>query len=589
MKIMKKLFRYLVLAAAASTAWVGCSDNNDDMLSTQNKDKEKPVVSVSTSLAGDNDLTITLTASDNAHVYGYAFYKGTGNTVPDAYSIVANEISSSACMQKKAYAVSADDAGSKVTVIKIAGLDLAANYQIFTAAITETGLLSEVVTTEVKTLDSEKPVMMKSAGTASKVTLTFSESVTLAQGGLTYDVLAWGIEESVSVGNAIPNGNISASGTTVTVTLPEPLSAGAGAMLHIPAGAFKDASGNDNVAVASTLLDKSKNPIALPGSISATTSYSGIYWEVDTQDFPIEKSYFEEQPEDADYNTPTTPIVFAFPFDVYVDEEVSNPISVVFDESMGSMDLYAEWTLGDDKRTVTVTLPKVPTGKFDVKVAAGLFYDIWGNASAAFSTTPYRYSNFQVQIKEGDYTIQGKAWGSSYVENPNSGKPFKANLSRFNDDYFTLKVDWFGAFGGYAQPNLVGTVDYANNRLVFDGTMLAKDGTIYSKPAFGMGFYYYDAEGETMLVFWGGGDYGTDPVYCSFDEDGYLTDISECAYYVHDASNGRALAVFDELSEGKMTFVPADGNDTVAASLMSLGTATRYKALPAPTKVSLKR
>ena len=99
-------------------------------------------------------------------------------------------------------------------------------------------------------------------------------------------------------------------------------------------------------------------------------------------------------------------------------------------------------------------------------------------------------------------------------------------------------------------------MDYANNQIVFDGTFLL-NGNPYSKPAFGMGMYDYDQEGTMMLVFWGGGNSGTDPVTAQFDEDGYLTAISYFDYTIHNAADGKGLAVYDACADGTMTWLPA--------------------------------
>lgn len=306
--------------------------------------------------------------------------------------------------------------------------------------------------------------------------------------------------------------------------------------------------------------------------------YVNIGWDDDTVDFAIEDTYFVPQPEDADYNTPTTTIDFAFPFDVY-DAEAKNAVQVIFNEAEGISYLNAAYTLEADKRTVKVTLPKVPTATFDVQVAKGAFYDIWGNESAPFTvaTDQLRYSNFQIAIKEGDYTISYTA--GTNVVNTASGTPFSARLVKYDNTHYALYADWFNAFGSInALPTLLGEVDYANNRIVFDGTFLL-NGNPYSKSAFGMGFYDFDQEGTMMLVFWGGGNSGTDPVEATFDEEGYLTAISYFDYTVHEAASGKGLEVFDACTDGTMTYVPAQ---EAGAPAQNIEAAQNYMMLSTP-------
>ncbi len=540
---------------AAVSLFSGCSD--DDDLSTQNKNKTKPSVTVTQGTVTDTQFTFTLTASEEAAQYAYVVFEGKDNAAPTAHDIVIDEVSGK--LQSDAFNL-ADAATQTINV----ACDPDADYQVFAAAITATGLLSEVSELKVYVPDTGIPTPVSFNPSGNTVTVTYSEDIVVGSTGkATVRYIQWGLGNMLAAVE-IPAENISTDGNVATIVCPKPGN-GAGYIVSYTAGMFEDASGNKCLAMNS-------------GWDNNAGKYVNIGWDDDTVDFAIEDNYFVPQPDDADYNTPTTTIDFAFPFDVY-DAEAKNAVQVIFNEAEGISYLNAAYTLEADKRTVKVTLPKVPTATFDVQVAKGAFYDVWGNESAPFTvaTDQLRYSNFQVAIKEGDYTISYTA--GTNVVNTASGTPFSARLVKYDNTHYALYADWFNAFGSInALPTLLGEVDYANNQIVFDGTFLL-NGNPYSKPAFGMGFYDFDQEGTMMLVFWGGGNSGTDPVTAQFDEDGYLTAISYFDYTIHNAADGKGLAVYDACADGTMTYVPAQ---EAGAPAQNIEAAQNYQMLSTP-------
>lgn len=550
-----KTIKYFAMLLAAVSLFSGCSD--DDDLSTQNKNKTKPSVTVTQGTVTDTQFTFTLTASEEAAQYAYVVLEGKDNAAPTAHDIVIDEVSGK--LQSDAFNF-ADAATQTIGV----ACDPDADYQVFAAAITATGLLSEVSELKVYVPDTGIPTPVSFDPSGNTVTVTYSEDIVVGSTGkATVRYIQWGLGNMLAAVE-IPAENISTDGKVATIVCPKPGN-GAGYIVSYTAGMFEDASGN-------------KCPAMNSGWDNNAGKYVNIGWDDDTVDFAIEDNYFVPQPDDADYNTPTTTIDFAFPFDVY-DAEAKNAVQVIFNEAEGISYLNAAYTLEADKRTVKVTLPKVPTATFDVQVAKGAFYDVWGNESAPFTvaTDQLRYSNFQIAIKEGDYTISYTA--GTNVVNTASGTPFSARLVKYDNTRYALYANWFNAFSSInALPTLLGEVDYANNQIVFDGTFLL-NGNPYSKPAFGMGMYDYDQEGTMMLVFWGGGNSGTDPVTAQFDEDGYLTAISYFDYTIHNAADGKGLAVYDACADGTMTYVPAQ---EAGAPAQNIGAAQNYQMLSTP-------
>lgn len=522
-----KTLRYFLMLLAAGALFTGCSD--DDELSKQNVGKTKPTVTLTQDAVTDTQFTFTLTASAEAQQYGYALFKGEGNAAPIAYDIVVDEVSGAAVA---GVFNAADNASQTITI----NCSSDAHYQIFAAAITSTGLLGEVseLTIYVPDTTSPRPATFSTSGNTA--TVTFSEEIRLSQsaGSATVRYIQWGIG-MITDPVEIPRSSISASGKVATFVCPKP-AAGAGYMVSFTEGLFEDASGNPAPGINSTWNND-------------THKYVNIGWNDANVDFAILDSYFVEPAEDVNWYDPATTIDFVFPFDVY-DSGVKNAVSVIYDEAAGTSTLYTTYTLDADKRTVHIALPKVPSGRFDVQIAQGAFYDIWANETAAYKPASLRWSNFSVELQLGDYQID-------YTNANGDPDSFMSKLVQYDDTYYALYAVWFGAFNGYANPILLGKADYANSQIVFDGTYLS-NGQPSTRSAFGGGFYYYDQAQTMMLAFWGGGNSGTEPVVIDFDEDGYMTAISYCDYSVHNASSGAMLGVFDSLNDGKMTFVPEE-------------------------------
>lgn len=523
-----KNIKYLAMFLAAAVLFVGCTD--DDELSNQNQNKPKPTVTLTAGSVSDAEFSFTIAASEGASQYAYAVFEGEGNTAPIAHDIVINEVSGA--YQTGAFNV-ADAASQTVSVPCMS----ATTYQVFAAAITSTGLLGEVVSLDIHVNDTVAPEAQTFDASGNTVSITFSEPVKVGTtGSATVTYIQWGITNMLEP-VTIPMENISTDGNVATIVCEKP-GDGAGYIVSFTEGLFEDLSGNKAAGITSGFQNG---------------KYVNIGWDSENVEFPIEDSYFTAQTDADDFNQPTATITLTFPFDVY-DAELKNSVQVIYNETSGLSYTNSTFTLESDKRTVKVALPKVPTGSFDVQFAAGAFYDVWGNESAAYTVSPdaLRYSNYQVDIKQGYYTVSYTGGGEN-VLNPNSGTPFSVHLEPYGNNEFVLHANWFDMFTGYALPDLVGTVDYATNQIVFDGRFLYQ-GSIFSKSAFGMGFYDFDPEGKYMLVFWGAGNSGTDPITVSFDENGYLTGINYCEYAVHEAT-GSYMAPYDFLSNGTMTFV----------------------------------
>lgn len=537
--MIMKTIKYLAAFLCAALVMGACAKT--DGLSDQNAGKEKPVVEIVQKVATDLNLQFDLKVTGKANQFGYVVMSGHDNTAPAPVSILANEVSGAQAGETFWY-----EKGDEDTYVKTVTLDCSAfkkpsdKYQVFAVAITADGLAGDVITLDVTMDDKTAPAPISFDAEGNTLQVEWAEDIALSTGKAYVTILAWGVSK-IALNNAVIEAdNLSVEGNVLTIVCPE-AGNGAGYIVSLESGVVKDLSGNPSPAIRSG-LDKNNE-------------YVGLGWDTPNVDITITAASFKTPAEDVNWAAKDANLVFTLPTEVMVNTAVKNPISVIYNEAEGISQLFAEWTLAEDNKTVTVYLPKMPTGEFDVTVKAGAFYDVWGNVTSAFEPTSLRYSNFLVELKPGYYSVD-YAWDTE--DGTETGK-FLALFEQLDGQTVLMSADWFELMGGQglALPTqMVGVVDYSNSTVVFDGSWLYK-GNLYSNPAFGMQFYNYDDEGTQGLVFFGGGT-GADPIVVKFDADGYFTEISYCEYGLYDLVNNKYLSAYSYCPEGsKVTFLQA--------------------------------
>lgn len=547
-----KTIKYLAGFLAAAFMFNACEEAN--VLNNQNKDQEKPSVTLTQKVADDVTLSFEIAASANAAQYAYAVFAGSENPVPSAYDILVEEAQADASGSFNT-ALTEDDSYTQTVTVDCTEFP-AETYQVFAAAITETGLLGEVVTLDVTMNDTWIPEPAGASVDGNTLTLAFNELIKRGTGKAYVSVIAWGANGLVLKDQVIAEENISVEANTITLVCPE-AGAGAGYYVSFEEGLVTDLSGNKCASCTS-------------GWDNNAGAYVNLGWDTDNVAIPITEDCFVKPAEDVNWGAEDANIQFVLPTEVAIDTRVKNPVSVVYLEAEGQSILYAEWTLGEDFKTVTVYLPKMPTGEFDVLVAEGAFYDMWGNVTTAFEPAALRYSNYLVDLKPGYYMVD-YAWDTE--EGVETSK-FISLFEKLNNTTVVMSADWFELMGGqsFAMPQLVGTVDYATSTVVFDGTFLYQ-GSVYPQPAFGMGFY--SMQSGASLVFFGGGN-GADPIVVKFDEDGYFTEISYCEYGLFTDSY---LGAYSYCPDGsKLTYVPEEESQQASAKAPAKGLKLNLKS-----------
>lgn len=521
-----KTLKYFVAFLSAALMFSACEPEQG--LSQQNKDKEKPTVSLLPTEAYDVTLSFEIVASENASQYAYAVFTGSDNETPSAYDILIQE---TFAVADGAYNTTiGDDAAFSASVTIDCTEFPAETYQIFAAAITETGLVGEVTVLNVNMDDKTVPAAAGADIDANVVAIQFTENVVRGNGKAYVSIIQWGTMTYYIQNQVIADEDITVEGNVVTLVCPE-AGNGAGYMVSFEEGFVNDLAGN-------------KCP-ALKTGLNQDYSYAGLGWDTEWVNFPILDTYFETPAEDTDWSAEDASLTFKFPFPV-MDTGIQNPVQVVYREDAGDCQLNAEYVLAEDAQTVTVYIPRMPVGEFDVRVSEGAFYDVWGNINDEFSPAEYRYSNFL------SAAVVGGALVIDYIYPDDEGNAvastFNAYLNVMDRNNVILQADWFEAFGSLqALPMLVGSVNYDTHEIVFDGRHYVQ-GSVYTG-AFGELFYYYDQAGTMGLTFMGGGDAGLDPVVMKFTEDGYVTSISTCGYAVVSMTDGSMLGIFGVTEE----------------------------------------
>lgn len=536
--MIMKTIKYFAALLCMALVMGACTKG--DGLSDQNAGKTKPTVALTQNVATDYALEFTMEVSQNASQYAYAVMTGHDNSVPTPISILTNEVVGAQTGETFNMKGEVELEDKKVVTLDCSGFKAPSDkYQVFAVAITADGLAGDVVTLDVTMNDKTAPAPMSFGAEGNVAQVQWAEAVKLGTGKAYVSILAFGAMAYAVQNQEIAAENITVEGNILTIVCPE-APAGAGYVVSIDAGIVTDLSGNPSPAIKS----------AYSGG-----KYQNIGWTTPNVEIPITAASFKTPAEDVNWAAEDANLVFTLPTEVMVNTAVKNPISVIYNEAEGVSQLFAEWTLAEDNKTVTVYLPKMPTGEFDVVVKANAFFDVWNNKTSAFEPATLRYSNFLVELKPGYYMVD-YAWDTQAGTETSK---FLALFEQLDGQTVLMSADWFELMGGkkLALPTqMVGVVDYSTSTVVFDGRWLY-NGKLYSSPAFGMQFYNYDEAGTQGLVFFGGGT-GADPIVVKFNADGYFTEISLCEYGVYDLVNNKYLGSYSYCPEGsKVTFLQA--------------------------------
>lgn len=500
----------------------------DDGLDLQNSGKEKPAAVITECTVTDHEFSFEISAAYPAAQYAYVVMEGAEKAIPNAQDIMFNEVSGA--YDSDVFNV----ADTPKTTISIK-CSSASYYQVFAAAITSTGLLSEVSAWNVRTTDTAIPAPQQYTRNGNAVTIDFTEPVRRGTGKIMVRCMQETTKKYYDL-VYLTDSDIKISDKQVVITCPRPENGtanGAIFMLSYEADAFVDDSGN-GCAEYWAKYDDTNN------------IYTGICWQDDKVNFSILPSYFSSYDENHDWAADNTGISVTFPYNVY-DAGIIEPMQVIYSEIDGIKTLYADsYSISEDRRTVTIALPKIPSGYFDVSIKEGAFYDDWGNESNAFSPD---MDNLRYTV-----ALESPICGS-YMVAYGDNQTFPAKFEMTDDNHVAVYANWFNILEGegkYANPILRGTLNKARKIITFDGTFYNEGNFVGG--AFGRGFYNYNE--SYMLAFWGSGKTGEDPIVMTYDENGYITTTSAFEYAFHSSSTHVEAGSYGKVENGtRLTFI----------------------------------
>lgn len=525
-----KILRYISAIIGIAAVITACS--KDGELSTQNKGKKKPTATITQTHLEDTKFSFKIEASENAAQYAYVVLEGDSNETPDPRNILFNEVTGA--LEGETFRMKEQPSAEIEFKCKST-----MSYQVFAAAITSTGLIGEVSRLDVTAPDTTIPAPYTFTYNGNVITIEFFEAVKRGTGRVMVRHMQETDRKILDL-VYLSEDDIKFVDGYAVVTCPRPANGtanGAVFILSYEQGAFVDDSGNECEAFWSKYND-------------LNDTYTGMCWQDNHVNFPVLSSYFKEYPADYDWESDPT-VRLTFPFDIY-DSSVAEPIEVLYNELDGIKTMFTDkYTIEDDKRTVTITLPKKPEGYFDVNIKEGAFYDVWGNESSAFSSN---IDNLRYQV-----ALPEPVLGTYQVEFEEG--PFEARFEKHDDDHVVIYANWFNIWEEtHGNPILRGTVNKARKTITFDGTFYNEGN--FTAGAFGRGLYYYDESHNYMLAFWGSGRSGEDPIIMRYNDEGYIYTTTSFEYAIHQTSTSIEAGSYGKVKDGtSLTFISSENEE----------------------------
>lgn len=511
---MKRIFAYLSVVAILAFSAVSCMDKIYPKGTEPTPVVEGGEIEVSVSNVRDNSFLLYLAPKAESAFYSYVITdEPIENVDPElVYTVSYGGISEGTFDYRK---------GGRTQVITIEDLEPNTEYFIYAVTTSIESTVGKVASTSVTTTDGVAPVLEDFTPSQNQVLLVFTEDVTYDETkDITADVYAKLYLTGTPVATGVKASSVKVSGNEVLVTFADIVIPGSYFVVNYAEGTFADSIGNPCAGLESNFQD-------------------GVY------------SYLKNAPLTFTVNAPET----YDDYDSYITATAANMINKVQRESVVAKIVHdngdgssttTEYNLGQAPYYgavsyydlgVKLKAAPAPADEVTFTVLEGAVQDIYGNVNDEFVMGPFVYAYTAVWPQECKYVF-------------GSGEDaFGAQLVAAGDtpeDGYLLYADWFAHFDGYANPILYFTVDEPS-RTITCNNQRVKSGQLAS--AFGVGYYYYDQAGTMILVFWGGGTSGGDPIVMTYDDEGYITSTTYFDYSVHDANSGNFLGVLGSCDE----------------------------------------
>lgn len=531
---MKRFFQTIAILAVVAFAASACQSDALAPAEPSTPALVAPGIDITISEVADNSFKFTIAPRGESCYYSYLV------------SSVDSELDSASL-----YSVSYKDimqgtvkyADNPSFTATVEGLESYTDYYVYAVASSVEGNVGSVYRKSVQTLDTSAPALTGYDYNENQVLLEFSEDITYVEGKEVYAVVYAGLYLTGSPVIEHTAATVITGGNQVLLTFPAIVTPGSYYTINYPAGTFVDQVGTPCAALESRFYSTGSG-VGLEGLYGALENAPlevvlpevGMIEELESWISVGVPSMVNRIDSKAQFITTITHV-----------EEVDGAVSTT--ETVVPMKAVTHF--GGSYYAILVRPAGNPKPKdlITITIPAGACTDIYGNVNDEIVLGPYKYAYTPVYPKTGDYLVK------------NGEYPFQIRLSAVSAEDpeagYVLQADWFQLFEGkgFANPTLYFTVDEPNRQLICNDQRVLNDGSLAS--AFGAGYYYYDEAHTQLLVFWGGGNSGTEPIVISYDDSGLLTTMSYCDYSVHNASSGAYLGVFDSIIDN-VEIVPAN-------------------------------
>lgn len=242
---MKRIFKYISIAAVAATAMVSCRYGEDEISNPVDKAAD---MTITIGTVSDNACSFTIAPTGAASYYSYSVVKGNVTETPDAATLYAVKAGG---LMKGTFKYTSD---TKSATIDMAELAPNTDYTVFAVAGSPEGVPGKVAVQSFHTPDTGIPSIKAGEIADGKLVLTFDEPVSFADGkSILVDVYApaaFEYQHPYMPAAKISQFSLSAGkaeGTSVSFDIPEKSYIG-GALLAV---SFEDGA----------FVDVVKNPI----------------------------------------------------------------------------------------------------------------------------------------------------------------------------------------------------------------------------------------------------------------------------------------------------------------------------------------
>lgn len=422
---MKKilLISITALLALASCVKLGIDENPVPVVNASDP-------SITISEAGDTGFKATISAVEGTGFYSYAILEGEAKAINPTTLLKVGA--------KGLYQATVDYSVDASVVVEAADLKRNTVYTVYAVASSVQGTVGNVVTETVTTSDTQIPSFASISKNENKITLTMTESVSLVEGvtftAKYYAPLAPAFKNEGAVeGEA--EVSVKVAGANVEFTAKD-VPAGAYFSIDVPAGAFKDASGNlsPGPLTSAVAWDATKNAVATKNLAN----------RVSNQNFEL--TFFEKEPitkitkmnEAIWFNIPEGTKGITVNYDVKGTTVYENSAETrTFVTSPRSLDfgwnsMYnCALAYPNAGGSYTDNRPDPARGdKVTMNIPEGYLVDQYGNKNAAITVGPLVYSfGYTAADIVGTYPVSGKSAFAAYPDE----EPFNLVIKESDD------------------------------------------------------------------------------------------------------------------------------------------------------------